>query len=151
MQICGPAARLSGASDREGMTAYSPSARWRRFNRQPNSSVDRFLPLAYSKVTSVRRGSCIKTGHCPETSRDANGPNRYYRLKVLLNVAEHIDSTLCSAEAPRVRKVDGLLSCQGPSTRVARPFCYVGPQGEKSVTINRRPTLLPEREYFSLA
>ena len=53
-----------------------------------DSPVDRFFPLAYSKATSVRRGSCINTGHCPETSRDANGLNRYYRIKVLLNVAE---------------------------------------------------------------
>jgi len=30
----------------------------------------------------------VNTGHCPETSRDANGYNRYYRIKVLLNVAE---------------------------------------------------------------
>ena len=30
----------------------------------------------------------MNTGHCPETSKDAKGLNRYYRLKVLLNVAE---------------------------------------------------------------
>ncbi|MPL58533.1 hypothetical protein SDC9_04067 [bioreactor metagenome] len=31
----------------------------------------------------------MNIGHCPETSKDANGLNRYYRIKVLLNVAEN--------------------------------------------------------------
>ena len=38
----------------------------------------------------VRWGSYINIGYCPETSKDANGYNRYYRIKVLLNVAEGI-------------------------------------------------------------
>ena len=29
----------------------------------------------------------METSHCPETSRDANGYNRYCRIKALLNVA----------------------------------------------------------------
>ncbi len=29
----------------------------------------------------------METGRCPETSRDANGYNRYYRIKVLPNAA----------------------------------------------------------------
>ena len=34
----------------------------------------------------------MNTGYCPETSKDANGYNRYYRIKVLLNVAEYVTS-----------------------------------------------------------
>ena len=40
----------------------------------------------------------MNTGYCPEMSRDANGYNRYYRIKVLHNVAEFY-STLYSAKA----------------------------------------------------
>lgn len=35
--------------------------------------------------------------HCPETSKDANGLNRYYRLKVLLNVAEFLYVISCQS------------------------------------------------------
>jgi|GEM_PF-4854968 len=45
----------------------------------------------------------MNTGYCPETSKDANGYNRYYRIKVLPNVAENnfLISTLYSAKAQR--------------------------------------------------
>jgi len=46
----------------------------------------------------------VETGHCPETSRDANGYNRYYRIKVLPNVAG-LSPTLYSVKAQQVKQV----------------------------------------------
>lgn len=53
----------------------------------------------------------MNTGHCPETSRDANGYNRYYRIKVLHNVAELLKCALRYAvlKLKRVGKVFAVL------------------------------------------
>ena len=73
----------------------------------------------------------MNIGHCPETSKDANGYNRYYRIKVLLNVAEEgLNSTLCSAKAQRVGKVllvPAIERLGRPSTflRWLGLFCYL--------------------------
>ena len=49
--------------------------------------------------------------HCPETSKDANGLNRYYRLKVLSNVAE-ITSLY-------------VMQCQNSTSREGRRFHFL--------------------------
>jgi len=70
----------------------------------------------------------VNTGHCPETSKDANGYNRYYRIKVLLNVAEKwLSSTLCSAKAQRVGKVDDSNFCcrLRPSFRMLEKVSFI--------------------------
>ena len=56
----------------------------------------------------------MNTGYCPETSKDANGYNRYYRIKVLLNVAEYVlkISTLYSAKAQRGGRSDAITEKQ---------------------------------------
>ena len=56
----------------------------------------------------------MNTGYCPETSKDANGYNRYYRIKVLLNVAEYVKkiSTLYSAKAQRGGRSDAITDKQ---------------------------------------
>lgn len=43
----------------------------------------------------------MNIGYCPKTSRDANGYNRNYRFKVLLNVAKATAFTLYSAKTQR--------------------------------------------------
>ena len=53
----------------------------------------------------------MNIGHCPETSKDANGLNRYYRIKVLLNVAEWFKTLRYTVpKLLRVEKVVIILS-----------------------------------------
>jgi hypothetical protein len=42
----------------------------------------------FQNTVLVRRGYFANISHCPETSKDANGLNKYCRIKALLNVAE---------------------------------------------------------------
>lgn len=71
----------------------------------------------------------MNTGHCPETSKDANGYNRYYRLKVLLNVAEETLYVMqCQSSTSREGQMDVILCCtERPS--VKRAFLYFHVRG----------------------
>ena len=68
----------------------------------------------------------MNTGYCPETSKDANGYNRYYRIKVLLNVAEGIFliSTLYSAKAQRGGRSDFIITCRDKTFCFRRSFNF---------------------------
>ena len=79
----------------------------------PATSWSRPLPERYAMATSLGEAAAENTGHGPETSRDADGQDRYRRHKALPPVAEGNTSTSRGVKTRQGRGRSPLCSPSG--------------------------------------